>query len=312
MKILKVQLYYLRNEAHYQYFLLLLALFVTFPSVASLVTDLLNKLKALVDTEGQLVDAVKASGYTEELAEADRRLDRDIVGLNSAVDSALHHFDPDIREAARKVAIRLKSFRGAIESKPYEEEQAAVKILIADLNSNYKTEIATLNLGPWLTELAAAQAGFEQLFILRNNEQAAKLKAKVKDIRKQVDANYRQTVEQIDSYTVVNGDALTGQFITRLNQEITYFNEHNRHHLKTDIEKAAVAAIPDQIYAGKPVVLLPEVFYEGAELVFATDYEVSYKDNKAPGTALLTIHGKGTFNGQKQVSFNIIPPVGEL
>jgi hypothetical protein len=52
--------------------------------------------------------------------------------------------------------------------------------------------------------------------------------------------------------------------------------------------------------------VLPKVTYEGKELVFTKDYELSYHDNGRPGTAAVIIHGKGAFKGTKTVSFNII------
>jgi hypothetical protein len=46
------------------------------------------------------------------LAEADRRVDRNITGFNAAVDSALHHYNPAYVEAAKTLEIRLKTRRG--------------------------------------------------------------------------------------------------------------------------------------------------------------------------------------------------------
>ncbi|MDR0756641.1 MAG: DUF6261 family protein, partial [Tannerella sp.] len=258
----------------------------------------------------QLVDAVRSSEYTEELAGADRRVDRDLVGINAAVESALHHFDPAVVAAARRIEVRLKSFRGDIEKKAYEEESAAVKILVADLQGAYAPQVATLSLDAWVKELAEAQADFERIFLLRSDQRAEQPKARLRDVRKQIDAVYRQIVEQIDAYTVLHGDDLTGEFVRHLNDEIAYFTEHAHHRAKTDIDRAVVASIPDRPWEGKPVVLLPDVMYEGKELVFAKDYELSYRDNDRPGTASITIHGKGKFKGTKTVSFNIIasPP----
>jgi hypothetical protein len=163
-----------------------------------------------------------------------------------------------------------------------------------------------LNLGAWVTELAAAQAEFERLFLLRSDQRAERPAERLKDVRKQIEAAYRQIVERIDSYTVLNGESTTGEFIKHLNDEIAYFNEHTPHHAKKDIDRAVVASIPDQAYGGKPVTLLPEATYEDRELVFTRDYEVSYHDNTRPGTAALILHGKGKFKGTKTVSFNII------
>jgi hypothetical protein len=309
MEIRKLYFHNLRAEAHYQFMLLLLKRFDAHPNVAAIVTGLLATLRELITLEGRLVDAVRTSEYTKELAEADRRIDRDVVGINSAVASALHHFDPAVVEAAGRLAVRMKSFRGDFTEKPYEEESAAVKILLADFQGTYAPQVAALNLGRWVTELAAAQADFERLFLLRFGQWAERPKERLRDVRKRIDTVYRQIMERITAYTTLNGESVTGVFISRLNEEITYFREHSHHHAKTDIAKAVAASIPDQPYEGKPVIVLPKVTCAGRELVFVRDYELFYKDNDRPGNATVAIHGKGSFRGVKTVSFTIIVPV---
>ncbi|MDR0413395.1 MAG: hypothetical protein LBH61_06320, partial [Dysgonamonadaceae bacterium] len=79
---------------------------------------------------------------------------------------------------------------------------------------------------------------------------------------------------------------------------------------KRDLKKAVIRTIPDQVFAGVPVTVMPEVFFEGEQLVFAEDYEVTYKDNHQPGTAALIMHGKGAYKGKKSVSFNIVETGG--
>jgi hypothetical protein len=308
MKILKTHLEDLRAEAHYQFFLLVEGLFGANPGVVAIVPTLLPDLNNLIVLEGQLVDAVKGSKFTEELADTDRKLDQYIVGFNNAIFSYLHHFDPTLVEAAKAIEVRLKAFRGSIEKKSYEEEAAAVKILVADLETTYRPQIDDLRLNDWVTEIAHAQNNFEQLFIQRNTELANRPQERLHDVRKEVDTLYRQIVERIDAYTTLNGDATCRNFITELNREVTYFNEHTHHHAKKDIRTATVATIEDQPYRDEPVIVLPDVTYEEKRLIFSRDYEVSYKNNDRPGTATLIIHGKGRFKNTLAITFNIYEP----
>jgi hypothetical protein len=155
-------------------------------------------------------------------------------------------------------------------------------------------------------QISDSQTSFEETFIARNKEWADRPQDKLREVRKQVEAIYRIMVIQIDSFGVINGYDVTGQFVSELNKTITYFNDHSHRHAKKNIDKAFVNDIPDQIYADEPAVPMPEVFFEDEKLVFTRDYEMSYHDNSGPGTALATIHGKGRFKGKKQVSFNII------
>jgi hypothetical protein len=307
MKILKINSHRLRNEAHYQFLLLVDKHLTQFPDVEEIVEDQMPTYREQLALEGQLVDAVKASEYTAELAEADKRVDRDVVGINAAVNSALHHFDPEVLKAAQIIELCLKSFRGNIEQKSYEEESAAVKILVNDLQTTYTTQVGKVpGLSAWVSELNNAQADFERIFLLRNSQLAARPQDKLKDVRKLIDITYRSIVDKIDAYGLVNGYDVTAIFVSELNREIEYFNAHNHHHNKIDIQHAVVDSIADQIYQGEPVVVLPNVYYEGKKLVFTVDYEVAYKNNNTTGTATLTVHGKGKFKGLKIVSFNII------
>jgi hypothetical protein len=307
MKISTIKFNYLRNEAHYQFLLLVKKLFETYPAVANIPsTAQLTSFYTLLALEGKLVDAVRASEFTKQLAETDERLDRALVGLNAAVNAALHHPDPAFVKAAEQLKIRLNAFRGEIEKKAYEEESAAVKILVADLKDRYKSQVNTLELGVWVTEIAAAQTLFEQIFLQRSAAYAALPQEKLVDVKKDIEAAYRQIMERIDAYTLLRGDAETGEFISRINDEIAYFNEHAHHRTKTDIDAAVVASIPDQPYEDKPVIVMPEATFNGHDLIFTVDYELSYRDNAAPGTASVTLHGKGAFKGKKTVSFNII------
>jgi hypothetical protein len=288
--------------------LLVKKLFESYPTVANLVTALLSQLYALLAIEGKLVDAVHVSEYTRQLEEIDKRLDRAVAGLGLAIDAALRYPDPNAVKAAERLLIRMKSFRGNIERRAYGEESAAVKILVAELQDAYAPQVSTLGLGAWVTEIATEQAAFEQVFLLRSAEHVARPQGNLKDIRRKIEALYRQIIERIDAYTVLNGTSVTGEFINKLNDEITYFNEHNRHrHHTKDISLATVATIPDQSWDGQPVTPLPVVTdEEGNLLVFARDYDLTYHKNDRPGNASVTLRGKGAWKGKKTVSFNIV------
>jgi hypothetical protein len=307
MKILTIHFKYLRNEAHYQFLLLVKKLFETYPTVANLVTAHLSQLYALLALEGKLVDAVRTSEYTKQLEEADKRIDRTITGLNLAIEMALRYPDANAVKAAKRLKLRTKAFHGEIERKAYEEKSGAVKIFVADLQSAYAPQVSTLGLGVWVTELAAAQATFEQVFLLRSAEHVAKPQGNLKDLRKEIDAVYRQIMGHINAYTFLNGTGVTGVFISRLNDEIAYFEEHSHHSAPSDISLTTVDSIPDQPWDGQPVTPLPVATDEkGNALVFTRDYDLSYRKNDGPGNATVTLRGKGAWKNRKTVSFNIV------
>jgi hypothetical protein len=307
MEIKKIYSHRLRNEAHFKFMLIVQRLLIDHPEVAAiLIMVLMTRFDELLAIESQLVDADKGSPLTDKISEADRRIDRYLVGIFATVNGALHHYDPAVVAAAESIHRRIKTFQGEIEKKSYEEESAAVGILVDDLFSNYDAQLTLLGLSNWVAQLRDAHNEFDELQRLRNRELAERPQQRLVDLRKEIDAVYREIVLQIESYSRINGDATVRQFVLELNLEVDYFNEHNHHHVKKDINKANVNSIPDQVYNGEPVIVLPEVFYEGEKLIFAKDYSLTYSKNNAPGTAAVLIHGKGAYKGIKNMGFNIV------
>ncbi|MDR0412495.1 MAG: DUF6261 family protein [Dysgonamonadaceae bacterium] len=308
MKIDSLELDHLLNETHYQFMLDYYDLLGAHPNVVSIVTSLMPKFSELLTIEGKFVDAVKVSFYTEKLAESDHRRDRAVVGFTTAVRSALHHYDPKCLEAARRLEVRIKTFREEIATKTYMDETAAVKVFIDDLEGTFEADVTQLGLTGWVEEMAIAQNDFQTYFTNRASEMADRPEGQLRNIRRQIDTIYRGMTKLIVAQILINGEKGYGHFVKDLNYRIEYVKEHSHHHAKIDIKDAVIATIPDQVYEGKPVIVLPEVSFEGKKLVFAADYEVTYKHNDRVGTASLSVHGKGAYKGSNITRFNIVEP----
>ncbi|MDR1984308.1 MAG: DUF6261 family protein [Prevotellaceae bacterium] len=307
MKLIEAaHLHFYRSEAHYEFGGYFRNLVNRFPAVGTVVVKYLPDYDALYAKEGELVDRMIKSNFTDKIAETDRLIDRYVTGIRETVLAATRHFDHNVAEAATAILNRLKAF-GRVESKSYEEESAAVKLLVTELqNTEYAPMSDLVGITEWLRRLEEAENEFEQLFNLRNTELADRTEGTLREVRREIDKIYHAMVDRIDATATLDETNAYTEFIKQLNAYITYLNEHTHQHAKKDVKNAVVASIPDQPYAGEPVIVLPEVMYEGKKLVFTTDYEVSYKNNNAPGTATLTVHGKGAYKGQKAVSFNIV------
>ena len=76
---------------------------------------------------------------------------------------------------------------------------------------------------------------------------------------------------------------------------------------KNDISRAEVAGIKNKYYTGKAIKQSVTVKLEGKTLKESADYSVSYKNNKAVGTATVTISGKGDYVGSIVKTFKICP-----
>ena len=76
---------------------------------------------------------------------------------------------------------------------------------------------------------------------------------------------------------------------------------------RTSIAKASVSGLKNKTYTGKVITQTPVVKLGNKTLKSGTDYTVSYKNNKAVGTATVTVTGKGAYTGTVKATFKICP-----
>ncbi len=79
---------------------------------------------------------------------------------------------------------------------------------------------------------------------------------------------------------------------------------------KVDISKCKLT-VKDQTYTGKALKPAVTVKYGSKALKKGTDYTVSYKNNVKPGTATVTVTGKGGYTGSAKVTFRILMPLSK-
>jgi hypothetical protein len=317
-KIKAIYFSYLRAEAHYEYLTQFKTMLDTWSLVKTVVANQYDDFVARLNREGELLNEMRKSDYTAQIAEADQRVDRDLVGINATVTAALHHFNHDVVLAAQSLHNRLQAF-GEIGAKSYEEETAAVNLLLADLASpEYATKVAIVELTPWVAELTDAEAAFEKLLFQRYEEASAKVQGRLVDARRDTEAAYRPITDRIVAAVLMSDDPellkfLQG-FIAELNVIITYFNDHNHRPAKKDLgegDHCVIEPIEEQPYVeNRPATPVPVVHWredgkETVRLSLGKDFSVTYKNNTNVGMAELTIHGKGEYKGTKTTTFMI-------
>jgi hypothetical protein len=295
---------FLRAEALYQFLELFLRLLNSFPHVRNAVAPLYSRFVALLEKMKLLIDARKSSDYTQQIAAADHKDDQLIIGIRGIVNAATHHFDSAVAAAALSLQKRLKPF-GDIVSKSYEEEVAAIKILLVDLLGEYAQKVDLVGIMPWVKELAIAVNEFENLLELRRQERARKPLERLREVRLEIETVYRQMIERIAAVDVLDEQNTYTDFINQLNTEIDYFNEYNHHQPAKDIKTAIVQPIHEQKYTSEAITPLPEISMDGKKLVFMQDYTLSYRNNVDAGNAEVIIHGKGAYKGSKTITFFI-------
>jgi hypothetical protein len=229
MKVTKIDSVKLRNEAHYQFFAAVIALTVKFPLIVEKLGDLFGLLQRLFAKEDEVVDYIRKSDYSAKIADADARLDRAVVGFGETVRGALHHFRPEVADAALSLKNLMKTY-GNIIRKSYDEELAAVTNLLQELGGAYAAKVAPIGgLSEWITEIRAASENVAELLALRNTEKAGKPQERMTDVRHKTDAAWRDMVAKVEALALVEGETEYAAFIKELNELIDRFNKIRSH-----------------------------------------------------------------------------------
>jgi hypothetical protein len=225
MKINRMYLESLRNEAHYQFLAAVIALTVKFPLIVEKLGDLFGLLQGLFAKEDEVVDFIRKSDYSAKIADADQRLDRAVVGFGETVRGALRHFRPEAADAALSLKNLLKTY-GNIIRKSYDEELAAVTNLLQELEGAYAAKVVLIGgLSEWIREIRAASENVAELLALRNTEKAGKPQERMTNVRRETDSAYRDMVAKIEALALVEGETEYAPFIKELNELIDRFSK---------------------------------------------------------------------------------------
>jgi hypothetical protein len=298
--------------AHFDFFKKLSAILTAASSVVkTALAALTPDFNAWLAKEDAVMDWVRKSALTAQIADADREIDRLLTGINAVLDAVLHSPYPVNVAIANRVHLMVKSY-GRVANKSYDEEAGDVRAMLEQFNGPFFSDMSNVGLAIWVSDLQLAFNRFETLLRQRETEQGEKPPYTAREVRKGIEEVYYQMVRIIDANATVGTAPDFGALIDLLNPNIDRLNEEF-HRARKDIsvgDHTVVDSIPTQTYTEKPITPIPKVYYREddkptVELVFATDFSLTYKNNTNVGTAEVTIHGKGSYKGQFTVKFNI-------
>jgi hypothetical protein len=310
MKKLKALLFkFLPNAAHYNFCMQVgVALSSASDAVKAALGALIGQFNTWLAKETALMEWVKKSTLTKQIAEADHRMDRALVALNAQVRALEYSTSANVAEAAHEVNNMLRNY-GKVYVKPYEEQEGDVRTILQQLTGAYAVDITTLGIAPLVTELQGAFAEFQALLAQRDVKSLQKPAESFTVVRRGIEELYHQIAALVDANASV-GNAGFAEIIDLLNPEIERLNAEF-HRVRHDIATAQPEPIAPQPHTGEPVNPTPAVYSVNAKgetekLELGKDYNLTYKNNKEVGNAECTVHGKGLFFGHKTVTFVIV------
>ncbi len=163
--------------------------------------------------------------------------------------------------------------------------------------------------GPWTFEAPTAKTGLkfnggEQELVSAGTVSGATMKYRVgetgefsADIPKATDAGTYKV------YFMIEGDDYHEEYIDETGAQVTIG--------KYSLANATIAEVPDQVFKGSAITPTPEVTVPlagGLKLTAGTDFDFSYDDNDAAGTATIIATAKAgsNYEGSKALTFDIV------
>ena len=205
MNILRITLGKLRNATHFQFHTEVRKLIDQFGAYFLKITRLFEQFVKLLAEEDECLIILQKSGYTEQMAEADRARDIVFSGLVDMVNAAQKHFDSNVVAAGNSLKIVFDTY-GNLAAKPNDEQTSGVYNLVQDLEGRYAADIQQISAGDWVAELKARNIAYNELVRNRDAESAQKPEGKMKNIRVEIDRVYRDIITAVESLAKLTED----------------------------------------------------------------------------------------------------------
>ena len=317
LKIIVAKLASFLNNEHYSFILEMLGICEKFDPPALSIENEYLALKALCSKENDALDPIRTSEYTPLIQVSDERRVSIIMGLENLVKANLKNPDAVSAASAKRVKALLDSHPD-IYRKSYNVKTGAIADIVYELKKDLMEDIARLGATNWVSALDDENNNFISLTEKRFAEESSQTRENMLTVRAEADAAYNALIARLGALMVV--DETPERYTplaTELNQCIKYYNGRVKQRATTnkkrrqDIGTAAISTIGEQVYTGAQIIPAVKVVYtnakmgEAVQLEEGRDYTVSCTNNIQPGTATMTIKGKGTYTGKLLTTFNV-------
>ena len=147
----------------------------------------------------------------------------------------LHHFNPAMAQTAYNIDIINEKFNNITRLSDEKQSQAFESYMAAIDAAG--TDIATLGLADWVTEMNATNAAFLEVVKSRNAEGDAKPDTSMKLARVETEDAYGAIVDRINAFITIDGDAAYASLVSKINGRIDQYSiaiAQRRGHAKKD------------------------------------------------------------------------------
>lgn len=221
-EINEIALTRMNNGAHFTFVGNILARAEKDATVKAKAADQVAALKKAFEAEDAALKISQKSLITDDIAQADSERDALYTGYKKAVNGFLTLPAADMAKAAKVLAQHIKDYN--IDPKEQLDRETGMLVnFISDLETKYATQVETLSLTPFVTNMKSANERVRTLTLERTEERMTQTVGAMKAARNASDEAYNQLVRMVNALALVFGDTDYANFIDYVNTEITHY-----------------------------------------------------------------------------------------
>lgn len=191
--------------------------------------SVLAELKARLEIAIQQADLaqvqIRKSEHTVKLSILDKERDNIYRGLLLRVQSEAYSPSIDMKKAAEKVGIVVKTY-GNFTTSNYQKETIEIQNFVADLKSEeYFPSVQKIGLEQWVEWLESANNAFNTLYTERRDEYAKQPSYNLKTIRKELDETFRKIAQTTEALEVLQPSEALTTLVAKVNVSIDKWKE---------------------------------------------------------------------------------------
>ena len=212
------------NGAHFTYHSNTLANAKKDSHISTKCTKFITPYEAAIGNEDEVLVTSQKNMISDQIAETDRLRDEIYRSYRNTVKAMTNLPVAEMAEAAKILAQHIKDYR--IDPRmQLDKETGLLRNFTADLTGKFAEQVATLNLTTVVEELAEANEAVNTLIVERDQENSSRQVGLTKQVREKVDEAYRELIQVINAYVLIEGEADYAAFIDNQNAVIKRYRQ---------------------------------------------------------------------------------------
>ena len=212
----------MNNGAHFTFVSNILTRAEADTTVKAKASELVSNFKAAVAAEDEALKISQKSLLTDDIAKADSDRDALYAGYKKAVEGFLAIPVEDMSQAAKVLSQHIKDYKISTADQ-LDKETGLLVNFISDLENKYASQVSTLGLAAFVTNMKEANERVRTLTLQRTNEKMGVTVGALKTARTASDNAYRALVKMVNALALVFGEKDYTAFIDYANTEITHY-----------------------------------------------------------------------------------------